>query len=436
MLGLGNKSKRVFFVELKWVPLHLPILDGKSQEELEIVIYTERSDNDDSWGWKNLLTIRDQVKENVIYKVGNGRKTSLWFDNWSSIGPLFQSLTHRDLYDERLNESLTVSDLVVNGKWKWPEDWFEKFPLITSLKDPSIEEDREDQIVWKTKQGNEARFSMRQVNIDLTPQHPKVPYALLLKRAIGVSSRVRKGKGAIAFWAGLNLFVWAHYAFWAKGHVATIVIQKNILIFGASVYSFWAERNRRIFQDKKLNDDDVFKRIVDVVKGRILGLTVKDSNAIKKMEEKWKISCRRLPMKPPFYLIMLQSHYFLVWPWEEMGSSVWLCRRSNSVEVRKVLSEGGCFLPSDALVSLLFGLSNEGVNGCYAFLDDATFSSSKCIWKGRGWKCSQEGMVFWCLKNFGSPVEEVGYMQCPEVALGSATHLAALMVSLQLTLQL
>ncbi|GJR45412.1 early light-inducible protein [Tanacetum coccineum] len=43
----------------------------------------------------------------------------------------------------------------------------------------------------------------------------------VLSRAIRVSSRVCKGKGAIAFWAGPNLVVWARYAFWARGHVAT-----------------------------------------------------------------------------------------------------------------------------------------------------------------------------------------------------------------------
>ncbi|GJX68668.1 hypothetical protein Tco_0304395 [Tanacetum coccineum] len=31
----------------------------------------------------------------------------------------------------------------------------------------------------------------------------------------------RQGKGAIAFWARPNLVVWARYAFWARGHVAT-----------------------------------------------------------------------------------------------------------------------------------------------------------------------------------------------------------------------
>ncbi|GJX91351.1 ribonuclease H-like domain-containing protein, partial [Tanacetum coccineum] len=49
----------------------------------------------------------------------------------------------------------------------------------------------------------------------------------LMSRAIGVSSRVCKGKGAIAFWAGPNLVVWARYAFWARGHVATNYCSKK-----------------------------------------------------------------------------------------------------------------------------------------------------------------------------------------------------------------
>ncbi|GJU74125.1 ribonuclease H-like domain-containing protein [Tanacetum coccineum] len=35
------------------------------------------------------------------------------------------------------------------------------------------------------------------------------------------------GKGAIAFWAGPNLVVWARYAFWARGHVATNCCSKK-----------------------------------------------------------------------------------------------------------------------------------------------------------------------------------------------------------------
>ena len=44
----------------------------------------------------------------------------------------------------------------------------------------------------------------------------------VFSRTIGVSSRVCKGKGVIAFWVGPNLVVCAHYAFWA-----TIAVQKK-----------------------------------------------------------------------------------------------------------------------------------------------------------------------------------------------------------------
>ncbi|GJY34057.1 hypothetical protein Tco_0418526 [Tanacetum coccineum] len=64
--------------------------------------------------------------------------------------------------------------MIENGRWRWPEECYDKFPVITCLEVPSIEEENEDKIVWKTNLGSEVKFSMRQVNIDLTNQYPKV----------------------------------------------------------------------------------------------------------------------------------------------------------------------------------------------------------------------------------------------------------------------
>nr|GEV33683.1 hypothetical protein [Tanacetum cinerariifolium] len=117
---------------VKWV--HYVKLRGQS-------IWEVKEDNDNSWGWRNLLY-----------------------------------LTYRDLYDKRLSESLKVSNMIVNGRWSWLEEWSNKFPLITSLEVHSIEEEREDKIVWKTRFGKEVEFPMRQVNIDFTIQNHKVPW--------------------------------------------------------------------------------------------------------------------------------------------------------------------------------------------------------------------------------------------------------------------
>ncbi|GKD19380.1 hypothetical protein Tco_1208538 [Tanacetum coccineum] len=154
-----------------------------------------KEDSEDSWGWENLLEVRDQIRDNVIYK-----------------------------------DKLVTQDKLS----KWGNQ------AVNSM-EKSSEYDR-DQVFeyeWKT-----------------------IIYTLIkASNGSSINSVVRR------------------------------------LIFAASVYNIWAERNRRIFQDRKMNDNDIFKRIVDVVKSKISGLIVKDSYAIKNMEDKWKVSCKRLPMK-------------------------------------------------------------------------------------------------------------------------------------------
>ncbi|GKE30224.1 hypothetical protein Tco_1445608, partial [Tanacetum coccineum] len=71
-------------------------------------------------GWKNLLEIRDKVIKNVWYKLGNGESTSMWYDNWCELGPLFRFISNRSLYSARFSKDMVVADMVSNGDWKWP----------------------------------------------------------------------------------------------------------------------------------------------------------------------------------------------------------------------------------------------------------------------------------------------------------------------------
>ncbi|GKE79138.1 RNA-directed DNA polymerase, eukaryota, reverse transcriptase zinc-binding domain protein, partial [Tanacetum coccineum] len=63
---------------VKWV--NVVKLKGRSIWEIEDC-------QNDSWGWKQLLGIRDLIKSHVKYKVGNGSKVFMWYDNWSNLGP-------------------------------------------------------------------------------------------------------------------------------------------------------------------------------------------------------------------------------------------------------------------------------------------------------------------------------------------------------------
>nr|GEY60155.1 RNA-directed DNA polymerase, eukaryota, reverse transcriptase zinc-binding domain protein [Tanacetum cinerariifolium] len=91
---------------VKWV--NIVKLRGKSIWEIE-------EENQDSCTWKVIIGLRDKVRKHIIHKIGNGRSTSIWHDNWNDMGQLSQIISYRDIYDARLQNSNTVADLIEEG---------------------------------------------------------------------------------------------------------------------------------------------------------------------------------------------------------------------------------------------------------------------------------------------------------------------------------
>nr|GEV17128.1 reverse transcriptase zinc-binding domain-containing protein [Tanacetum cinerariifolium] len=89
--------------EVKWI--HEERLKGTN-------IWKVETDMNASWGWRNLLNFRDKVGKHVYHKIGNGKKTSVWYDRWHETCPLDQFLTNRDIYNERFTQSDFVADLI------------------------------------------------------------------------------------------------------------------------------------------------------------------------------------------------------------------------------------------------------------------------------------------------------------------------------------
>ncbi|GJZ14078.1 RNA-directed DNA polymerase, eukaryota, reverse transcriptase zinc-binding domain protein, partial [Tanacetum coccineum] len=167
----GFYGIRVIQLKVKWV--HSVKLRNKS-------IWEVSADINDSWGWKILLTIRDLIVNNVKCIVGNGNDTSLWFDNWSVMGHLFKTLSYRDLYDARLKEDLNLRDMITNGQWNWPEEWYEKFPMITQIACPALNDVNTDKIVWRNRDGKDLKFSVSITYADMSIQYPIVPWWKLI----------------------------------------------------------------------------------------------------------------------------------------------------------------------------------------------------------------------------------------------------------------
>nr|GEU83916.1 RNA-directed DNA polymerase, eukaryota, reverse transcriptase zinc-binding domain protein [Tanacetum cinerariifolium] len=55
-------------------------------------------------------------------KGGDGSKTSLWFDSWSSLGALIEIVSFRDLYDAMMEITLTLKEFYHKYYGQWPEE--------------------------------------------------------------------------------------------------------------------------------------------------------------------------------------------------------------------------------------------------------------------------------------------------------------------------
>ncbi|GJW64883.1 RNA-directed DNA polymerase, eukaryota, reverse transcriptase zinc-binding domain protein [Tanacetum coccineum] len=297
-------------------------------------------ESNDSWGWKNLLSIRNEVRRNIVHIIGDGSDTSLWFDNWSSLGPLCDFVTYRDIYDARLRPTCTVQELIKDGCWNWPEGWNEKFPQVSNIGVPNNKSES-DKVVWRTNEGRITDFNVSQAYYDMSTQWNSVSWrkivwfshcipkhAFIMWMAINgklmtqdrlkrwgiydmmVCPLCKKGEEshsdlffecefARSVWKGLsvlckvntNSMKWKDIVdeFCSKPNGKSIWSVVRRLTLAAAVYLLWKERNGRIFRDEEMTWLMLLEKIMETVKMKLLGLKVKRSFATNEVDRVWEI---------------------------------------------------------------------------------------------------------------------------------------------------
>ncbi|PWA52348.1 hypothetical protein CTI12_AA455900 [Artemisia annua] len=73
----------------------------------------------------------------------------------------------------------------------------------------------------------------------------------------------------------------------------SIVLVVKRLALAASVYTIWQERNGRIFKDVHKTSQEVFNDIADIIRHKLLGITVKNSVNVRKVEARWNVKCKK-----------------------------------------------------------------------------------------------------------------------------------------------
>lgn len=121
-----------------------------------------------------MLDLRDKVKSSVWKVFGDGKSTNIQHDQWSNIGALNNIVTRRNVYNSRLKNNMNVSDMVIDNRWNWPEDWLELFPIFNSIPAPNLDNHAQDKTKWKDSSGNLVDFSTKQAWEKLNQQNDVV----------------------------------------------------------------------------------------------------------------------------------------------------------------------------------------------------------------------------------------------------------------------
>ncbi|GJV70638.1 RNA-directed DNA polymerase, eukaryota, reverse transcriptase zinc-binding domain protein [Tanacetum coccineum] len=151
----------------------------KNQGGLDIVklkggsFWEVESGCNDSWGWKQLLVIRDKIKPFIIYKIGDEKGVYMWYDNWSKIVPLANSIPKKARNDARMKDNDIVADLVHNGAWLWPSESVSVY-LVLSQIDVSVFNQNKDIVWWIDDCNKKVKYYVNTAWLSLRDKRPNV----------------------------------------------------------------------------------------------------------------------------------------------------------------------------------------------------------------------------------------------------------------------
>ncbi|KAI3742398.1 hypothetical protein L1987_60079 [Smallanthus sonchifolius] len=204
------------------------------------------------WSWRKLLRLRPIIRQFFWYDIGNGEKTSLWHDRWSNICPLSSYVSPRQMNQEGFSIYSTISEVVVDNRWEWPDAWRDLFPVLFQLSPLTLNPLKSDVIKWK-----------------------KIWCSLRCKAGM---SHIQGRWDDIATWLVPR----------ASSKSALVIIGK--LLMAATAYYIWQERNFRYFNNQLRPPEKLEEVIVEMIRLKLHSFKFKKNDRVKKILEDWKIA--------------------------------------------------------------------------------------------------------------------------------------------------
>lgn len=272
-----------------------------------------------SWAWRKMMKLRHLARDKVIHLIGNGRSTSLWFDNWHPLGPLAIKYGKPFIANSGLGEDDKVEVLVEGSNWKWPSSHVWQDIIISTPQSFKPNATLEDRVKWaassngkfSTKSAWESirhRGSIKQWHHLVWHRRAIPRHAMILWLAIWgklnsqdklISQGVIQANTCVlcnthpedlnhlffscdfsdfiwrSLWAKCSQ-TWSHRSWedtvaWLSGnyHSSSLFCMVVRLMFAAAVYCIWREGNYRLFSRKSKNPSSVLQDIIFWVRSRV-----------------------------------------------------------------------------------------------------------------------------------------------------------------------
>ncbi|GJZ05809.1 hypothetical protein Tco_0539602 [Tanacetum coccineum] len=175
------------------------------------------------------------------------------------------------VYIEQRN-SITTHQRQRKGTWSWPLDWYAKYPLLTNVVAPNLN-DLPNRITLCNMDNLDVDFSVAAVWDSIRPRSIEVDWFHVSAHDI------------VAFLIPV-----------AKMKSIRSVVCK--LVFSAACYFLWQERNYRIFKKKKRSKDKILELIKSNVRLKLLTCSFKKTPNVQMLAHIWKLPCSLVRHSP------------------------------------------------------------------------------------------------------------------------------------------
>ncbi|GAV70380.1 LOW QUALITY PROTEIN: zf-RVT domain-containing protein, partial [Cephalotus follicularis] len=88
-----------------------------------------------SWVWRHMLKLRDLARTHLVYDCGRGEQFSLWYDPWFHGNSIHAWYGHWVIYDARMNGTEKVKEVIINGRWSWPQTLWQLIEIQQRVQD-------------------------------------------------------------------------------------------------------------------------------------------------------------------------------------------------------------------------------------------------------------------------------------------------------------